>query len=132
MKKFIAMFLGVQSPLSYLTTLLIKGRYVGADQLGNKYYVGKARKNYAHERRFVLYKNGEPEASQVPAEFHGWLHHQTDIFPDPAKPSTRKPWQAPHEQNLTGTNMAYFPRGHELGKGQRNKATGDYEAWIPE
>jgi len=132
MKKFITMFLGVQSPLSYLMTLWVKGRYVGVDQFGNKYYVGKPRKNYTHERRFVLYKSGVPEASQVPAEFHGWLHHQTDAFPDAHRSSTRKPWQIPHEQNMTGTNLAYLPRGHALKGGQRSRATGDYEAWIPE
>lgn len=132
MKKFISMFLGVQSPMAFWTTLFLKGRYVGEDPLGNKYYVGKARKNYAHDRRFVVYKNGNPEASKVPAEFHGWLHHQTDVFPDASRPSTRKPWQAPHEQNLTGTTLAYLPRGHQAKGGQRQKATGDYEAWIPE
>lgn len=132
MKKFFALFLGVQSSLSFVMTLLLKGRYVGTDQYGNKYYAGKARKGYNHERRFVSYKSGVAEASQVPPEFHGWLHHQTDIFPDGDKASPRKAWQKPHEQNLTGTTLAYRPPGHQLNGGKRQKATGDYEAWIPE
>ena len=34
--------------------------------------------------------------------------------------------------NLTGTKAAYRPPGHILKGGQRDKATGDYEAWTPE
>lgn len=132
MKKFLALFFGVQSSLSFLTTMWCRGRYVGSDQYGNRYYAGKARRNYTHERRFVLYKSGIAEASQVPPEFHGWLHHQTDVFPESDKASARQPWQKPHEQNLTGTTLAYRPPGHQLEGGKRPKATGDYDAWIPE
>ncbi|MCD8497360.1 MAG: NADH:ubiquinone oxidoreductase subunit NDUFA12 [Alphaproteobacteria bacterium] len=104
---------------------------VGTDQLGNKYYVGKPRKGYKHERRWVMY-NGAPEASKVPPEWHGWLHHQTDELPQDGAESYRQPWQKPHQQNLTGTNAAYRPPGHVLKGGKRDTATGDYEAWKPE
>jgi NADH:ubiquinone oxidoreductase subunit len=52
--------------------------------------------------------------------------------PIPEQSAFRQPWQKPHQQNLTGTPEAYMPPGHTLKKGQRSKATGDYQAWRPE
>lgn len=123
--------LGVLSPVHiHFVTLVTGARYVGADPSGNKYYTAKPRKGYKLDRRWVIYK-GEPEASRVPPEWHGWLHHQTDVVPD-AHLGYRRLWQKPHVANLTGTNAAYRPPGHILAGGRRDKATGDYEAWKPE
>ena len=74
---------------------------------------------------------GVPEASKVPPEWHGWLHHQTNTVPSEDAPSFRRVWQKPPQANLTGTNKAYRPPGHILEGGQRDKATGDYKAWTP-
>lgn len=103
---------------------------MGEDMFGNKYYTAKPRPGYKRDRRWVMYK-GAPDASKVPPEWHGWLHHQTDDFPSNDAESYRRPWQQPHAPNLTGTNQAYRPPGHILEGGQRDKATGDYEAWSP-
>jgi NADH:ubiquinone oxidoreductase subunit len=128
----IANFLGVLSPIHiHFVTFVTGAKRVGVDMGGNIYYRAKARKGYNHERRWVIYK-GQPEASNVPPEWHGWLHHQSDVVPDANGPSFRKVWQKPHQPNLTGTNMAYRPPGHVLSGGKRDKATGDYEAWTPE
>lgn len=123
-------FLGVLSPAHInLFTMSKGGKPVGEDQLGNKYYRANPRKGYKRERRWVMYK-GAPEASSVPPEWHGWLHHQTDVIPGEGE-SYRREWQAPHKPNLTGTKQAYRPPGHILEGGKRDKATGDYEAWKP-
>ncbi len=128
----IASLLGALSPAHIIFVTLFSGATkVGTDQLGNKYYRAKPRKGYKRERRWVIYK-GQPEASAVPPEWHGWLHHQSDAVPDQAQQSFRRVWQKPHTPNLTGTNQAYRPPGHILKGGQRDKATGDYEAWTPE
>lgn len=132
MKNFLGLFIGVQSRLSFALTLLLRGRFVGKDMAGNSYYRGKKSVHTGREKRWVTYASGDPEASQVPPEYHGWLHHQTDVFPDADKESYRRPWQLPHQPNLTGTTLAYRPDGHLLRGGQRQKATGDYEVWIPE
>lgn len=125
-------FLGVLSPVHIRFVTLFSGaRRVGTDTLGNVYYTAKPRKGYKRERRWVIY-NGVPEASNVPPEWHGWLHHQTDVVPAQAEKSYRRPWQKPHVPNLTGTVQAYRPPGHVLEGGRRDKATGDYEAWKPE
>ena len=124
-------FLGVLSPAHIsLFTLKSRGRKIGMDQFGNKYYEAPPIKGYKRNRRWVIYKEA-PEASNVPPEWHGWLHHQSDNVPSEDAPSYRKTWQKPHKPNMTGTNQAYRPDGHLLAGGKRAKASGDYEAWTP-
>lgn len=113
--------------INFFTSL--RGTKVGQDQFGNTYFKGKARRGYTHERRWVIYK-GTPEASKIPPEWHGWIHHQTDLVPLGDNPY-RQSWQRPHKENKTGTKDAYMPPGHLLKGGQRDKATGDYQAWQP-
>ncbi len=129
--------MGLFSFLSFLSPVHISiftakkhGKKVGVDQFGNKYYEAAPIKGYKRNRRWVIY-NGSPEASKVPPEWHGWLHHQSDIVPNESGLSYRKTWQKPHRPNMTGTNQAYRPSGHILAGGQRAKVSGDYEAWIP-
>jgi NADH:ubiquinone oxidoreductase subunit len=124
-------YLGVLSPAHInLFSFGSGGKLMGEDMYGNKYYAAKPRAGYYRERRWVMYK-GEPDASSVPPEWHGWLHHQSDDFPSNDTQSYRRPWQASHQANMTGTDHAYRPPGHILEGGVRDKATGDYEAWSP-
>ena len=124
-------FLGVLSP-AHITifTLTSRKKKIGKDPSGNVYYEAPARKGYKLSRRWVIYK-GAPDASKVPPEWHGWLHHQTDTVPNADGESFRRPWKQPYQSNMTGTNKAYRPPGHILAGGKREKATGDYEAWTP-
>ena len=122
-------FTSVLSDASIRWMTFCSGKKVGEDALGNVYYTGKPRRGQKRERRWVLYK-GAPEASSVPPEWHGWLHHQTDELPANDNP-LRRPWQLPPQQNLTGTTGAYVPPGSLTRGGHRDKATGDYQAWSP-
>ena len=122
--------LGVMSPAYTIWATVTSGKRVGLDQAGNKYYRAKARAGYKRERRWVVYQ-GAPEATKVPPEWHGWLHHQTDVVPGASGQSYRQPWQKPHKPNQTGSAGAYLPPGHVLRGAQREAATGDYEAWTP-
>jgi NADH:ubiquinone oxidoreductase subunit len=113
----------------------LRGEQVGSDQFGNRYYREKGggkvhADSLRKERRWVIYA-GEVEASRVPAEWHAWLHHTTQDLPPEGGPAKR-PWQKEHLPNLTGTAAAYRPPGHILQGGQRDKATGDYEPWVPD
>ncbi len=124
-------FLGALSPVHIMwVTLVGGGKLVGRDSAGNRYFSASPRKGYKRNRRWVMY-NGVAEASRVPPEWHGWLHHQTDIVPANDAASHRRPWQKPHQQNMTGTKEANRPPGHLLKGGVRDKATGDYQAWTP-
>ena len=81
-------------------------------------------------RRWVLYK-GANDASRVPSEWHGWLHHSYDAIPESHLPPPRI-WEKDYVPNLTGTPSAYRPAGALERGGVRAAATGDYEAWTPE
>mgnify|MGYP002652597922 CR=1 FL=1 len=113
-----------------------KGEHVGTDAAGNKYYRQRAKAAGANdgsytsrEKRWVIY-NGANDASRVPAEWHGWLHHTWQEPPTRA-PLARKPWEQPHQENLTGTALAYRPRTSILAP-QPVAPARDYEAWAPE
>ncbi len=104
---------------------LRKGELVGEDERGNRYY--RERKG---SRRWVIYRD-LAEASKVPPDWHGWLHHTVDD-PPTEQSYQPKPWQKPHRPNMTGSPDAYRPRGSTLVPGDRPAATGDYEAWRPD
>jgi NADH:ubiquinone oxidoreductase subunit len=59
------------------------------------------------KRRWVIY-NGEMEASRVSPDWHGWLHFTWDEPPTKA-PLKHKPWEKPHQENLTGTEACLCP-----------------------
>ncbi len=105
---------------------MLRGELVGTDELGNKYYVDRRTKGQKRERRWVMY-SGTVEASKVPADWNAWLHSTHGPLPSPKRPV----WQQLHQPNLSGTELAYRPPGHVLAGGQREKATGDYQAWTP-
>lgn len=111
--------------LGTLLTTWLYGKYVGTDQYGNRYY-----QTTDGKRRWVLY-NGTVEASRVPPDWHGWLHHTFEEPPTIA-PFQAKSWEKQHLPNLTGTSDAYRPEGSLAKSGRRPHATGDYEAWKPE
>ncbi len=101
----------------------LNGVFVGEDDQGNIFY-----RSRDGRRRWVIY-DGEAEASRIGPDWHGWLHHTYDEPPTEA-PLPRKSWERPHQQNLTGTAMAYAPPG-SIRKGDP-QVPRDYEAWQPE
>jgi len=100
-----------------------RGTRVGEDADGNVYYQSRDGAN-----RWVIY-NGLSEASRVSPEWHGWLHHTYQSPPTEA-PLVRKAWEKPHQENLTGSALAYAPAG-SLRHAQPAKRQ-DYDAWAPE
>ena len=106
-----------------------KGSKVGEDHQGNVYYEGGTDPN-GLTRRWVIY-NGANDASRVPPEWHGWLHHSYDELPQSHLPPS-KIWEMDYTPNATGTAAAYRPQGALERGGRRAAATGDYEAWSPE
>lgn len=100
-----------------------KGRKVGEDDAGNVFYESRDGK-----RRWVIF-NGLSEASRVTPQWHGWLHHTFDETPTTA-PLPHKAWEKPHQQNLTGTALAYAPAGSLRQRKPADRT--DYEPWKPE
>ena len=84
---------------TFLKTLFF-GKYVGKDELGNKYYKNKK------DERWVIYAN-DIEATKIPSE------------------SLKKyDWQKNHSENLSGSNRAYKP--NKITKKMKFK---NYETW---
>jgi NADH:ubiquinone oxidoreductase subunit len=108
---------------TWLTTWF-SGKSVGEDAYGNRYY-----QNADGTRRWVIY-SGTVEASRVPPDWHGWLHH-TFKLPPTEEPLPAKSFEREHEPNLSGTPGAWRPEGSLWKEGKRPPATGDYEAWKP-
>ncbi len=99
------------------------GVRVGEDAEGNVFF-----RDATDTRRWVIY-SGEAEASRIAPEWHGWLHRTWDA-PPTEQPPRRKPWEKPHEPNLTGTPAARVPSGSIRRSGAAVRR--DYEAWTPE
>ncbi|EAQ11976.1 NADH:ubiquinone oxidoreductase subunit [Maritimibacter alkaliphilus HTCC2654] len=100
-----------------------KGVKVGEDAQGNEFY-----RNKDDSKRWVCYA-GEPEASRISADWHGWLHRTFDDNPANS-PLAHKDWEKPHVDNMTGTALAYVPAGSI--RREKPVERSDYEAWQPE
>jgi len=100
-----------------------KGVRVGEDDQGNVFYETRDGK-----RRWVIF-SGEAEASRVSPDWHGWLHHTWDE-PPTKNPVAHKVWEKPHQENLTGSALAYAPAGSIRRAAPVERK--DYEAWSPE
>ncbi|MEM6659166.1 MAG: NADH:ubiquinone oxidoreductase subunit NDUFA12 [Pseudomonadota bacterium] len=100
-----------------------KGVKVGEDDEGNVFY-----RTADDSKRWVIF-NGEAEASRVDPEWHGWLHRTWDE-PPTDKPLKHKSWEKPHQENLTGTVLAYTPPGSLRRTEPVERKV--YEAWSPE
>lgn len=112
-------------------TIAWQGEFVGADDYGNKYYVQRSGVGpLGKPRRWVVYSELS-DASQIPPEWHGWMHYTVDT-PPTEQDYTPKPWQKKHLPNMTGTPAAYRPDGSILTPAKRPRATGDYQAWKPD
>ncbi|KAH9426123.1 NADH dehydrogenase (ubiquinone) B17.2 subunit [Dermatophagoides pteronyssinus] len=93
----------------YRFDLLKVGTLVGTDKYGNRYYENN---EYMHgANRWIEYSDRvhlDYDASQIPAEWHGWLHYMTDIPPTKAQ-YPRHRWMIDHQENMTGTRLQYVP-----------------------
>lgn len=116
--------------LGTLWQIFRKGVKVGEDEYGNTYYEQKGDGYDGRKRRWVTYK-GYADASRIPPEWHGWLHHIYDTPPS-EQDLPRQKWEKDHVPNMTGTVYAYKPKGSLDRPGKRERVLGDYEAWSPD
>lgn len=112
-------------------TIRLFGEQVGEDPLGNRYFRSRRSKEFGRESRWVLYK-GEPEASLVPPDWFGWLHHTCDQ-PLPSDGESLYVWQKPHQPNLSATGAAPLPLGHPASAVGLPSCDGvnKYQSWAP-
>ncbi|KAF9364442.1 hypothetical protein BGX34_001542 [Mortierella sp. NVP85] len=103
------------------------GTLVGTDKFGNKYYenlnesYGRTRwVQFAKEDTY--FSRAEMNASQVPAEWHGWLHRMLDAPPTVDTTMVAPKWGVEYTENLTGG-----PKAFKTYNTTRPKV----EAWAP-
>jgi NADH:ubiquinone oxidoreductase subunit len=99
------------------------GTLVGVDKFGNKYYENKL--YFMGRSRWVYYSDEnigwDYDASQIPAEWHRWLHYIGDEPPTKLNLPDHK-WLLDHQENVTGTAARYMPYSTTRPK---------IEAWKP-
>ena len=84
-----------------------RGKFVGSDEFGNKYYESK------NGKRWVIYSN-TIDASKIPVEWYSWIHFTPNKIEN--KQNLEKyDWQKPHQENLTGTDKSYYPNKNKDG-----------------
>jgi NADH:ubiquinone oxidoreductase subunit len=117
--------------MSFGTSLYtwLYGNLVGEDDKKNKYYCDSKNFKDLSAKRWVMFKS-DIESSKIPSHWHAWLHKSIDIPPINYK--HKYEWQKEHQENMTGTDQAYYPDSHPLSKSHNNKAIkSEYESWSP-
>jgi NADH dehydrogenase len=99
---------------TFLKTLFF-GKFVGKDNLGNKYY-----KNNQDERWVIYSKN--IEATKITSDWFLWMHHTIDKIP--TNNEKKYIWQKEHTENQTGSEHSYKPI-----KISKNDKIKKYETW---
>jgi len=99
---------------TFLKTLFF-GKYVGSDELGNKYYKSK------RDERWVVYSKNI-EATKITSDWYLWMHHTIDKIPDIK--TSKYSWQKKHLENQTGTKNS-----HKTEKIKKNEIKKKYETW---
>ncbi len=99
---------------TFLKTLFF-GKFVGKDELGNKYYKDKS------DRRWVIYSNNI-EATKITSDWFLWMHYTVDKIPSGKE--KKFSWQKKHLENKTGTKESYRPT-----KIKKNDQQKKYESW---
>lgn len=113
-----------------LTLWRRKASLIGRDEQGNRYFEEEeASASDGRKRRWVVY-HGVAEASRVPPDWHGWLHH-TFEEPPTLVPLLRRKWEKDHLPNMTGTPLAYHPKGSLANATRAESETPGYNAWRP-
>lgn len=108
-------------------------KLVGEDGQGNRYFEESGEGTFPEggKRRWVVY-HGHAEGSRVPPEWHGWLHRIWDE-PPTVNPVPVQKFEKPYLPNMTGTPLAYRPKGSIAVAGQPgDQSKKDYEAWSPD
>uniref|UniRef100_A0A0N4ZWG0 NADH dehydrogenase [ubiquinone] 1 alpha subcomplex subunit 12 n=1 Tax=Parastrongyloides trichosuri TaxID=131310 RepID=A0A0N4ZWG0_PARTI len=85
----------------YLMDATRGGVLVGEDKFGNKYYEDNT--FFMPRNRYVVFPDRvwlDYDASQIPPEWHRWLHHIGNETPE-KEPLQRQKWVLDHAENLS-------------------------------
>ena len=97
------------------------GKFVGMDDIGNKYYTNSKVQNNLKEKRWVIF-NGEIEASKIPDQWYSWMHYINNKIEN-SHDLKKYNWQKEHLPNQTGSENSYHP------KKNKNAVKKKYNSW---
>ena len=105
------------------------GDLIGNDEFGNTYYQEKLlfAKPQRPLKRWVIYRDKNVEASNIPPRWFSWLHYTSEA---PLKESGPL-WVKPHEFNKTGTPEAYHPPQSLCHTDLKKNQKKIYQSWTP-
>ncbi|KAI8824932.1 NADH ubiquinone oxidoreductase subunit NDUFA12-domain-containing protein [Fimicolochytrium jonesii] len=95
------------------------GTHAGTDEYGNNYYYNP--KDIVLRDRWIEYGRWNSDPSQIPPEWHQWIHHITDDIPT-AQTVPKPFFTGKHLENLTGSRGAYKPYSTTVPK---------FTSWTP-
>lgn len=108
------------------------GTLKGTDQFGNKYYEDNT--SLSGMERFVIFPDYQHyDASQVPPEWHMWLHNMRDETPvdsPPFKPKFQLEHKTMNGDSFYGQKANYLPPRHPL-KRESDFRKPKYTRWSP-
>ena len=103
-----------QDTFGTMIKTILSGRLKGKDSFGNKYYENKKGK------RWVIY-SGEIDASKISVEWYSWIHFTKNKIEN-NHDLKKYGWQKSHQQNLTGTDKAYYPNQNKETSAKKYKS----------
>jgi len=80
------------------------GEFKGMDMFGNTYWEGMT---WIGPKRWVDYKNYWYDPTEIPAEWHPWLHYTTDVD---GKNLQKPIYSHTHRPNITSSDAPYSPQ----------------------
>ena len=102
-----------------------KGKKIGQDKAGNKFYVHKKNKN----KKWVLYKyNIDPTSLTV--KWQVWLTNKNNELLVNEENSFK--WQKNKQPNVTGTINSYHPKGNIDKRNKNIMKENKNSIWDPE
>jgi NADH:ubiquinone oxidoreductase subunit len=120
----------IQRLMQVLTLLWarFKGKEVGHDEFGNRYFEMRQADYWGKNRRICIY-NGNPEATKIPAEWHGWMHYKYN-FETVKKLENKYIWQSKHIPLISDVLDKVTARLKGT-RTQRQKEQRRYDSWKP-
>ena len=104
----------------------LKGKKIGQDNIGNKFYIHKKIKN----KKWVLYKYSiDPTSLDV--KWQIWLTSTNNNVPLTIEENNFK-WQKDKKPNLTGTTGSYHPKINVAKRKKHIEKKYNNSTWNPE
>ena len=116
----------INNNIGTLLYSFLKGKKIGQDKIGNKFYIHKKNKN----KKWVLFKY-KVDPTSLDVKWQIWLTTTNSKVPIAIEENNFK-WQKEKQPNLTGTINSYHPKINTNKKKQDITKENKKSTWDPE